>query len=72
MNNWEYLARLDKANIQIIGLAYDYDDNARGWADDSRGKAPINVRDKVLDRGRLQGTWQIRGIEKAHTEEARP
>ena len=29
---WEHLARLDELDIQIIGIAFDHDDNDRSWA----------------------------------------
>ena len=69
---WAHLAHLDKLNIQIIGLAYEYDDADRSWADDRTGKAPANVRAEILDKERLPGTTKARGIEKQNSEEARP
>lgn len=32
MVDWEYLAMLDRYNIKIIGIEFNYDFNDRSWA----------------------------------------
>ena len=71
MTDWAHLAHLDRLKIQIIGLAWDYDDNDRSWADDSGREAPIDVRNPALDIRRVQDAKNVRGIKGHDSKESR-
>jgi len=68
MNN---LARLDKLNIKMLGLAWEHSDNGRAWADDRTGKAPANVRATVLGKQGVQRADKTKRIEGSYTKKAR-
>ena len=71
MTDWAHLAHLDKLKIQIVGLAWEHNDNDRSWADDRGREASANVRNPALDIQRAQDAKNVRGIKGHDSKEAR-